>query len=526
MCRRASCPHLLHLDPLGMSLCFAVYLYLFLVSYLPLTLICSISIVELSNLPGEPRTVAAREFQDPNPPIEASHSSSVGSSVTTSIPSFFGPYKKSRTAPKQQMRLCGNSVDPAASARMNVAIADFIHSHLLPFNIAGDPKLMRIIDIARTLGPAYTPPHRNEISGSLLSKLYEFNWDKQMSSILVEAKIFGVTVFGDGATIKSVPLVNVLAAGANNPFALLDIADCTDHCSSGGKKDAPYIAGLVEPWITKMESEVDAMKKHHRGIVDLVFFDGASNVQNAGRILASTHPRITVGHGAEHVVSLFFSDVFRNVREFFLLSTFYKTCHNIWGSTRHLPAAMFKAHSKRHNNGVNIGFIKSSECRMAGEHIALLRLLSLKDALQSTITSPEFIHMNQFKSTAAVLMREEFWKYLFVMCRALYAPMRLLRLADQKIAAMDKVYYYVLQTDRMLPFWLDDAQKHAAHLITDETVQVFEGGGDTVNANGNNVEADSSADEDDEDDDDVSAAGSDAEGEEENDDSDEEGESL
>ena len=163
---------------------------------------------------------------------------------------------------------------------------------------------------------------------------------------------------------------------------------------------------------------------------------------------------------------------------------------------------------------------------MAGEHIALLRLLRLKDALQSTITSPEFIHMNQFKSTAAVLMREEFWKYLFVMCRALYAPMRLLCLADQKIAAMDKVYYYVLQTDRMLPFWLDDAQKHAALLITDETVQVFEGGGDTVNANGNNVEADSSADKDDEDDDDVSAAGSDAEGEEENDDSDEEGESL
>jgi len=104
--------------------------------------------------------------------------------------------------------------------------------------------------------------------------------------------------------------------------------------------------------------------------------------------------------------------------------------------------------------------------------------------------------------------------------------MRLLRLADQKIAAMDKVYYYVLQTDRMLPFWLKDAQKHAAYFITDEIVRVFEGGGDTVNANGINVEADSSADEDDEDVNDVSAAGSDAEGEEENDDSDKEGESL
>ena len=42
------------------------------------------------------------------------------------------------------------------------------------------------------------------------------------------------------------------------------------------------------------------------GATDLVFFDGATNVQNAGKILAALHPRISVGHGAEHVVSLFF----------------------------------------------------------------------------------------------------------------------------------------------------------------------------------------------------------------------------
>ena len=164
---------------------------------------------------------------------------------------------------------------------------------------------------------------------------------------------------------------------------------------------------------------------------------------------------------------------------------------------------------------------------MAGEQIALLRFLRLKDALQSTITSPEFIYMNQFNSTADVLMHEEFWKYLFVMCCALYAPMRLLCLANQKVAAMDKLYYYVLQTERMLPFWLNDAQQHAAHLMLDETVQAFEGGDDTVNANGNNVDEVGSSDDnnnndnDDEDDEDVTTAT-----EEENDDSDKEGESL
>jgi hypothetical protein len=53
---------------------------------------------------------------------------------------------------------------------------------------------------------------------------------------------------------------------------------------------------------------------------------------------------------------------------------------------------------------------------MAGEQIALTRLLRLRDALKSTINSKEFI---------------------FVMCRALYSPMRVLRLADQQVPGME-----------------------------------------------------------------------------------------
>ena len=36
-------------------------------------------------------------------------------------------------------------------------------------------------------------------------------------------------------------------------------------------------------------------------------------MQNAGKLLSVTYPRITVGQGAEHVVLLFFSDVFTKV---------------------------------------------------------------------------------------------------------------------------------------------------------------------------------------------------------------------
>ncbi len=43
-----------------------------------------------------------------------------------------------------------------------------------------------------------------------------------------------------------------------------------------------------------------------------------------------------------------------------------------------------------HNNCIYIGFVKISECRMAGELIGLLRLLRLRDILRATIASKEF----------------------------------------------------------------------------------------------------------------------------------------
>lgn len=79
-----------------------------------------------------------------------------------------------------------------------------------------------------------------------------------------------------------------------------------------------------------------------------------------------------------------------------------------------------------------------------------------------------------FHSVTQILLNNEFWKYLYVMCRALYAPMRVLRLADQKSAAMDKLYYYVLQTDRMLQKYITDAEERADVLLSQNTWEAME----------------------------------------------------
>ena len=92
---------------------------------------------------------------------------------------------------------------------------------------------------------------------------------------------------------------------------------------------------------------------HYR--FDLVVFDGASNVQKAGRILSIVFPRVTCIHGAEHVLSLFFDDIFK-LPELDMLASFYSSLRNRFGSVRHSPAAMFKKYSKSHSNGVALNF--------------------------------------------------------------------------------------------------------------------------------------------------------------------------
>ena len=158
-------------------------------------------------------------------------------------------------------------------------------------------------------------------------------------------------------------MANVLCAGVNNPFSILEFLDLSDRCAVGDKKDGGFLVSQYIPSIRKLENHRKSDGKTTPGIVDICIFDGASNLQNAGKIMSARFPRITVLHGAEHVMALLFQDVFSGCPEYVQLSNVCKKIRNVFGSTRHAPTAMFRGHTKKHNGGKKIGFIKVSECR-------------------------------------------------------------------------------------------------------------------------------------------------------------------
>ncbi len=304
-------------------------------------------------------------------------------SITNSSGDFCTPRQKG------QKSLCQLTLDghnPSADSKLTMAIADFIHSCGLPFSIASHPKFRQIIALARCVGGKYRVPSRNQVSTDLLDVNYEAYMKKTKDLLAKDIKVFGISFIGDGATVKRMPLINILSSGAHLHTGVMEIVDATDHMKKGGKKDAEYISDLFRKHIDEFEEQVP-------NSVDYCSFDGAASVQKAGEVLQAIYPRIVCTHGAEHVIALFFQDIFKNETLNFFVEISRKLYLVFGSGCMHAPYAIFQNYSKQHNSGKNIGLIRSAETRMGGEGIALQRLLRLKEPLQQTVDSVEFLKL-------------------------------------------------------------------------------------------------------------------------------------
>jgi hypothetical protein len=231
-----------------------------------------------------------------------------------------------------------------------------------------------------------------------------------------------------------------------NANSVLDIIDCTEHMEEGGKKDAKYIAGILEQHIERLDPQ---------GIhLNAVLFDGASNVQKAGRIIEARYPQVSVLHGVEHVVSLFFSDIARLSFIRFLIVN-YRRVYRVFGAgAMHAPYAMFRRNATLFNGGTKIGLIRAADTRMAGYFYAFHRMIRLKPALEATVTSVEFQSLKLTKRV--VLKAVEFvkdkgmWNALHCLTRCLFPALRVLRLADKSEPGFDSLYYFIRKTDKAM----------------------------------------------------------------------------
>jgi len=61
----------------------------------------------------------------------------------------------------------------------------------------------RFVRCAQNVGSDYSPPLKDEVSGKLLNATYDSYFEEEMSKVLEDVDLFGITIHGDGATIKT-----------------------------------------------------------------------------------------------------------------------------------------------------------------------------------------------------------------------------------------------------------------------------------------------------------------------------------
>ncbi len=212
--------------------------------------------------------------------------------------------------------------NPAAERRLSLVINHLCVAHALPFSLPQSPLFQNMLVHARNTNNTYKPPSRYEMSGDLLEANFVAYQQDQLNKLLMNVHTFGIGIFGDGATIVKVPMMNILACSAGNPSCVLDVVDCTDHVAEGNKKDAFFICQQMLPRMRQIDPE--------KNLFDLIAFDGAANVQKAGALIEQHFPRCTVIVGIEHTVSLLFGKVMA-VRPMQEMCQFAKLVSNVFG---------------------------------------------------------------------------------------------------------------------------------------------------------------------------------------------------
>jgi hypothetical protein len=116
------------------------------------------------------------------------------------------------------------------SSKLTTAVAEFVFGKGLPFSACEGDQFQQVLKLARLVPSSYRPPTRKVLAGDLLEASYDNRICKYMADLNVDSEVYGLSLFGDGATVHGMPLMNILAAGVYEPCAVLSIIDCKFLC--------------------------------------------------------------------------------------------------------------------------------------------------------------------------------------------------------------------------------------------------------------------------------------------------------
>jgi hypothetical protein len=127
-------------------------------------------------------------------------------------------------------------------------IDQMIHGLDLPLSFSTEPLCCAVLRTTRSVVNEYCTPARYVVEVTLLNANYDTVRRSNNKKLLGNSNIIGLQAMGNGATIRKIPLFNVLASTPGAAPVVLVVHDCSKPLAAGGKKDAEYVAKICLPW--------------------------------------------------------------------------------------------------------------------------------------------------------------------------------------------------------------------------------------------------------------------------------------
>lgn len=335
---------------------------------------------------------------------------------------------------KRQAKACGgrhltihSSITVAPSAALSSAIAEMIVSEGLPHSLVESQCLKRVIHLARQVPADYMLPPREAISGELLDAISSKYKARIMALVQRCGSEYGWSLLSDsGGVSHQLPLISTFAGIPDDAF-LVEALDCTNRMSDDGEEDDDFL----------IENSIKCIQALSPKSCFLAIFDGAGNEASAGALLEVKFPWLTLIPGSEYVVHMFLKAVCE-IREVKQLLDEHAIIYNEF--TQLAPhQTVLETNSEALSKSVELLVPARVTATHASIHfIVMHKILRLKAAYQANLISDmdmtdEHVVSDQAK---ALIMDESKWRKRYVLCRAVWPWLRLLRTVDSTTASM------------------------------------------------------------------------------------------
>ena len=317
------------------------------------------------------------------------------------------------------------AIERARDTEFEILLSQFVIELRLPFSIVDMPSYRKLFDAAKRLPVGYQHCNRHTVSNKLVPAECK-RVQNGVGEIYAGAGVASGAIAADGATILHHSLLAIMILLPDLAPIVEQIEDASAHIAAGGTKDADYQADLMKVVIRKVGKEK----------IILGIFDGAGDIQGAGRRLTVLFPWMSSMWCIPHLCAVIFKHIAEHEWFQALLQNVNHILHHWHGP--HFTTCLLREECEKWGEP---GLYFIPDARFGCQFMAAHRQIAAKRSLRSATASPAYAQKDPADEhgVAALVRGDDHFRDCAAGVDLLWHLMLLLRRTDGNAPVLSKV---------------------------------------------------------------------------------------